>query len=40
MLLYFSMVKKCILEGDSYIEVRVGCSSSCLGVEIADFSLT
>ena len=40
MLLYFFMVKKCIPEGDSYIEVRVGCSSSCSGVEIADVSLT
>ena len=31
MLLYFFMVKKWIPEGDSYIEVRMGCSSSCLG---------
>ena len=36
MLLYFFMVKKWILEGDSYVEVRVGCSE----IEIADFSLT
>ena len=40
MLLYFFMGKKRIPDGDSYIEVRVGCSSSCLGVEIAVFSLT
>ena len=40
LLQYFFVVKKWILEGDSYIEVRVGCSLSCLGVEIADCSLT
>ena len=34
------MVKKWIPEGDSYTEVRVGCSSSCLRVEIADCSLS
>ena len=37
---YFFVDKKWILEGDSYIEARVGCSLSCLGVEIADCSLT
>ena len=40
MLLYFFVVKKWIPEGDSYTEVRVGCSSSCLRVEIADCSLS
>ena len=34
------VVKKWIPEGDSYTEVRVGCSSSCLRVEIADCSLS
>ena len=34
------MVKKWVPEGDSYTEVRVGCSSSCLRVEIADCSLS
>ena len=37
---YFFVDKKWILEGDSYIEARVGRSLSCLGVEIADCSLT
>ena len=40
LLQYFFVVKKWIAEGDSHIEARVGSSLSCLGVEIADRSLT